>query len=81
MTEVIVEKLVYIKDIPIEMLKKAIEVGELRKGKTVGLVVHKANPGEDILIDLRIEKDGQEKLISKGSVISIEQSKGAYRIV
>ena len=39
MVEVLIKKLLYIKDIPVELLKKALSIGELNSGKTIGLEV------------------------------------------
>ncbi|MFH1404262.1 MAG: hypothetical protein ABIH11_08345 [Candidatus Altiarchaeota archaeon] len=72
MVEVRVNKLVYIKDIPLELLKEAIKAGQLSKGKYVGLLV-KPDEADEALIELKIMEDGQEELIREGQVIPIDQ--------
>ena len=74
MVEVKIKELKYIKDIPLEFLKIAIDAGEVRKGNTIGLMVRPVGvvSEEDVLIELKLTSDGQEELIREGAVIPIE---------
>lgn len=79
MVDVVIDEVKYITDIPIELLSQAISAGEIRKGKVIGLVVKPhSEPNEDVLIELKLETDGQENLIHRGTVIPIEQKGRVY---
>jgi hypothetical protein len=77
MVEIVIKKFWYIKDIPVELLGKAVEAGELRRGKFVGLQVQ-LDSGDKAFIELRLMLDGQEKLIREGQAFSVEQVGGIF---
>ena len=76
MVEVLIKELKYIQYVPDEMLKAALDSGELRKGKIVGLMVRPIGvvSEEDVLIELRLSEDGQAGLLKAGVIIPIESS-------
>lgn len=79
MVDVMVDEVKYINDVPVELLSEAISAGEIRKGKVVGLLVKTlSETGEEVLIELKLEREGQESLIHKGAVIPIEQKGELY---
>lgn len=81
MSEIIIKKLEYIKGIPVEMLDDAIDAGELRKGKMIGLYVVSCEDEEnDAHLEILLEKDGQEKLIKEGQILSIEPNSSYYTL-
>jgi len=79
MTDVVIHKIVYIQDIPIELTGKALEAGQLHSGAVVGVLVSSLQKmGEQVLIDLKLKRQGQEQLVKYRQVIPIEQSRGVY---
>jgi len=76
--EVYIKKIRYVNDMPEELTQKAIEAGELKKGSVIGLDVKFKDYGVEGLIELRLTKDGQEKLVKEGSVIPVEDANSIY---
>ncbi|MCX6695721.1 MAG: hypothetical protein NTU61_05450 [Candidatus Altiarchaeota archaeon] len=76
MVEVKIKELSYIQDIPVDMLQDAIDAGEVRKGRTVGLMVRPVGvvSDGDVLIELKLTEDGQEELVKVGAIIPVESS-------
>jgi hypothetical protein len=78
---VVIHKIEYINDIPIEYTQQAIDAGEIKKGKKVGLLVSPVDdPDKQVRIEIPIQKDGQERLIRKGRVILIEDKHERLRL-
>ncbi len=81
MFEVVLDEIKYIKDVPQEMTDEAILQGCIRKGAVVGLTVH---PTEDednkVLLDVRLTREGQEKLLTPGARIPLDGQGSTYLI-
>ena len=79
MTDVKILEITHIKDIPDELLGKAIELGEIRKGKEITLLVELVdNPYGRMLIDLFLMEEGQENLIRINGIIPIEEMRDLF---
>ncbi|GEM_PF-3364914 len=79
MTDVLIKELKYIKGIPVELLDEAVKAGEIRKGKVVGLIVSPVeNLAENVLIELELRKNGEEKAIKNGRVIPVDSRGDGY---
>lgn len=77
----VIEGIKYINDIPEELTEKAIEAGEIKKGSTVGVLIHPIDdPQNRVLIELRITRKGQEKMVIKGCAMPLEYVGGRYCI-
>jgi hypothetical protein len=81
MFEVVIAELRYILGVPDEMTNLAISEGEVKRGCVLGLVVA---PVEDldnkVLIEVKLEKDGQAELIKPGLTIPIDGESGRFRL-
>lgn len=74
MVEVKIKELKYIRDIPLEMLQEAVDAGELRKGKIIGILVRPVGivSSEDFLIELKLTDDRQGDLIKIGAILPVD---------
>jgi len=74
MFEVVVSGLSYIRGVPVELTGDAIEAGMLRRGCVVGLTVHPpSDPGNKVLVEVRLTDEGQGKRLKPGQVIVLEE--------
>jgi hypothetical protein len=80
MFEVMVERLVYVKGLPAEMIMEALEAGELRKDSVVGLEVSSPGEGGKVLVDVRLAEEGQTELFKPGLTIPLEEGSGTLSI-
>ncbi len=82
MIEVLIEKIEYIKNIPIELTERAVKAGAIRQGETVGLIVStRDEKPEKFRIELKVGENGQENLIRPGRVIPVNELRsGRYAI-
>lgn len=76
--EALVKEIRYIKGIPEELTEKAMEAGEVRKGSTVGLDVEFNGHAARVLIELKLMRDGQEKLVRRGMFIPVEEGSSHF---
>ncbi len=76
--DVLIKKVRYVQGIPAELTEKAVNAGEIRRGSIVGLDVEFIGYGTQALIDLKIAKDGQEKLVRDGCHIPVEEANSLY---
>ncbi|MFC2154493.1 hypothetical protein ACFLRC_03305 [Candidatus Altiarchaeota archaeon] len=73
----VVEKVEYIRGIPLDLLDKALEAGEVRKGSKVGLIVYPVNaPSRHLEVEVVLDNDLQANYLSRDSVLPLI-SKGA----
>jgi len=78
MMDVLINGIRYVQGIPTESTEKAVSAGEIRRGSIVGLDVEFIGYGTQALIDLKLTKDGQEKLIRQGCRIPVEEANSLY---
>jgi hypothetical protein len=78
MMNVFIKKVRYVNEVPEELTEKAIEAGELKKGSVVGLDVKFWEYGVEGLIELKLTKDGQEKLVKEGKITPVEDAGSIY---
>ncbi|MBD3261549.1 MAG: hypothetical protein GF334_07705 [Candidatus Altiarchaeales archaeon] len=78
MFDAILQQIIYIKDIPTELLDEAITAGELRVGNIIGLYVRPKLTGDKTLIELKLQKKGQERLLQKGQTLPLKQCGQIY---
>jgi hypothetical protein len=76
--EVLIKKIRYIQGIPTELTEKAVSAGEIRRGSVVGLDVEFKDCATQALIELRIAKEDQEKLVRQGCIIPVEEVNSIY---
>ena len=78
MFEVTLLAVEYIRDVPVELTRRAISMGLLCSGAVVGLRVDAG--GKPVLIELRLDDDEQAKLLNPGCVLPLEEKLEVYRL-
>ncbi len=77
----VIEDIIYISDIPRELTQNAIDAGEIRKGSVLGVMISPLeNPENKTLIELKMAKNGQEKMVRRGARIPLEYAGSHYFI-
>ena len=76
--DVLIKKIRYVHGIPTELTEQAVSAGEIRRGSIVGLDVEFNGYDTKALIDLKVTKDGQEKLVREGCRIPVEEANSLY---
>lgn len=76
--DVLIKKIAYIRGIPEWLTAKAVDGGEIKKGSIVGLNVEFKEYAVESLIELRLIREGQEKLIKEGALIPVEEAGSTY---
>lgn len=81
MFEIVVEAILYIKDVPVELTLKALESGELRRGSVVGLSARPVvDPGKTVSVEVVLGDDRQAELVKPGLTLPVEEGSGALRL-
>lgn len=81
MFKLIIEKIKYLKGIPIELTERAIMSGQLRKGAVVGLVGHCwERSDEPALMEVRLTSDIQAGLMHPGLSLDLHGQGDVYWI-
>ncbi len=79
--EVVVERVAYVRDVPLELTVKALECGVLRRGSVVGLDVRPAQePGRPVSLEVMLDDDRQAELIRPGLTLPVEEGSGTLRL-
>jgi hypothetical protein len=80
MFEVVIERIGYVRDVPVELTKAALAAGVLCKGSVVGLMVFSpSGSGERILLEARLDDVGQVGLVKVGLTVPLEEGSGILR--
>lgn len=77
--EFIVERLEYVRDVPVELTESALLAGALGKGSVVGVVVYPvSDAGNKVLIEVKLTDDGQVELLKPGMKVPLVDCGGRY---
>ena len=80
MFEVVVDVLRYIQGVPVELTESAVSSGELRRGSVVGLLVHPVGePGNVVLVEVRLDDAGQAGFVKPGLAVMLDGSGSRLR--
>ncbi len=81
MFELIIEKLKYIKGVPIELTDKAVLNGLLKKGAIVGIIGHCWERSEQsVLMEVRLTSNMHAGLINPGNALNLHGQGDVYWI-